>query len=102
MRGRIKSLKSIIFLTGTSKWISVSGFAVPRRLLSLHAMKCDDEAVVQNMLYRIRQVNSMPQKVESKLIEFSVDGNRLGEVRVARGHVLSTVDQTVSTLLHLD
>jgi hypothetical protein len=99
MRGRIKSLQSVIFFTGTSKWLSVSGFAVPRRQLSSHAMKCDDEAVVQDMLYRIRQVNSMPQEVESKLLDFSVDGSRLGEVRVARRKVVSSIASTLCSFL---
>jgi hypothetical protein len=97
MRGKINSLQSVIFLTGTSKWLSVSGFTVPRR--PLHAMKCDDEAVVQDMLYRIRQVNSMPQEVESKLLEFSVDGSQLGEVRVARKNFFSNRASTLCSIL---
>lgn len=42
--------------------------------------KCSDETVVQDMLYRIRQVNSMPPEVESTLCDFCVDGLLLGEV----------------------
>lgn len=100
MRGGVKSLQSVFFLTGTSKWLSVLGFAAPRRQLFLHAMtmRCDDEAVVQDMLYRIRQVNSMPQEVESKLLEFSVDGIQLGEVRVARRKVVSTLASTLCSI----
>lgn len=40
----------------------------------------DDKTVVQNMLYRIRQVNIMPPEVESTLLNFTVDGIHLGEV----------------------
>lgn len=39
-----------------------------------------DEAVVRDMLYRIRRVNTVPNEVESKLLDFSVDGIRLGQV----------------------
>jgi hypothetical protein len=87
MRGRVNSLQSVILFAGTTKWLSVMGFATkPRQSSSLRAMKskCEEEAVVQDMLYRIRQVNSMPQEVESRLIDFSVDGIQLGEVREVR------------------
>jgi hypothetical protein len=41
----------------------------------------DDEQLVQNMLYRIRQVNHMPEEVRSSLIDFQVEGVKLGKVR---------------------
>jgi hypothetical protein len=74
------------------------GFAVQRRQLSsIRATKseCDDEAVVKDMLYRIRQVNSMPQEVESRLLDFLVDGIQLGQVGGVRSFVvLCTVAST--------
>jgi hypothetical protein len=63
------------------------GFAVQRRKSSYICAtksKYEDEAVVKDMLYRIRQVNAMPQEVESRLLDFLVDGIQLGEVREAR------------------
>jgi hypothetical protein len=41
----------------------------------------DNEQLVQDMLYRIRQVNHMPEEVRSSLIDFQVEGVKLGKVR---------------------
>lgn len=57
--------------------------ATSRRAMSTGSSimtKCSDETVVQDMLYRIRQVNSMPPEVESTLCDFCVGGLLLGEV----------------------
>lgn len=50
----------------------------------------NDETVVQDMCYRIRQVNSVPPEVESKLLDFSVDGIHLGEVTPETANLLVT------------
>lgn len=97
MRGRGKSLQSLILLTGTTKWPSIMGFAVQRhQSSSIRATKseCEDEAVVTDMLYRIRQVNSMPQEVESRLLDFLVDGIQLGQVGGVRSFIVSTIAST--------
>jgi hypothetical protein len=41
----------------------------------------DDSKVVQDMLYRIRAVNKVPNEVRSSLLDFQVDGISLGKVR---------------------
>jgi Domain of unknown function (DUF4743) len=40
-----------------------------------------DEQLMQDMLYRIRQVRSVPDAIRDSLIEFRVDGVLLGQVR---------------------
>jgi hypothetical protein len=40
----------------------------------------DEEQLVKDMLYRIRQVNRMSDDVRSSLIDFQVDGLKLGKV----------------------
>jgi len=90
---------SVFLLTGTTRLgrqsfgaraftakMPIKNRAVPcpsssLREMSSHAIpKCSDETVVQDMLYRIRQVNVMPPDVECQLLDFSVDGIHLGEV----------------------
>lgn len=41
----------------------------------------NDSKVVQDMLYRIREVTNMPEAGRSSLIDFQVDGISLGKVR---------------------
>jgi 8-oxo-dGTP pyrophosphatase MutT (NUDIX family) len=41
----------------------------------------NEDTLVQDVLYRIRQCNNMPENVRSSLIEFQVDGRMLGKVR---------------------
>jgi hypothetical protein len=41
----------------------------------------DDSKVVQDMLYRIRAVNKVPDEVRPSLLDFQVDGIILGKVR---------------------
>jgi hypothetical protein len=59
----------------------------PRRQLSTKSTATmasttrDNEQLVQDMLYRIRQVNHMPEEVRSSLIDFQVEGVKLGKVR---------------------
>lgn len=40
----------------------------------------DDEKLVQDMLYRIREVNTMTDEVRGSLLDFQVDGLQLGKV----------------------
>ena len=99
MWGPVKSLQSVIFLTGTSKWLSISGprssnpsiaalgFSIRNRTLrgslrscSHTAMNSDEGTLVQDMLSRIRSVNFMPEEIQANLLDFSVDGIKLGQV----------------------
>jgi hypothetical protein len=41
----------------------------------------DQAKVVQDMLYRIRQVNYMPDDIRQSLLPFVVDGVTVGKVR---------------------
>ncbi len=62
----------------------------------------NDEKVVQDMLYRIRHVNSMPPEVESKLLDFTVDGIQLGEVTPDTANLLVTTGPNVFELKTID
>lgn len=64
---------------GARAFTAVPGAARSKRAMS-STRNLDDETVVQDMLYRIRQINIMPPEVESKLLDFAVDGINLGEV----------------------
>ena len=39
-----------------------------------------EEKVMQDMIYRVRQINHMPEDIRSSLLDFTVDGIRLGRV----------------------
>jgi hypothetical protein len=59
---------------------------VPRRQLSrgrvgMTSNSQEEQKLVQDMLYRVRQVNHMPEEVRSTLLDFQVDGIKLGKVR---------------------
>lgn len=59
---------------------------VPRLLLSTtNAVRTmslsNEEKLMQDMLYRIRQVNSVPADIRSSLLDFRVNGVKLGQVR---------------------
>lgn len=54
------AIKSIRFLTSTT---------------------INEEQLIQDMLYRIRQINIMPEDIKSTLLDFQVDGINLGLVR---------------------
>jgi hypothetical protein len=58
---------------------------VPRRQLSRGLVgmtsNIEEKKLVQDMLYRVRQVNHMPEEVRSTLLDFQVDGIKLGKVR---------------------
>jgi 8-oxo-dGTP pyrophosphatase MutT (NUDIX family) len=59
-----------------------------------HMMKNveDDTKLVQDMLYRIDQINNIPQDVYSSLLDFVVDGITLGKVTPSRAKLLSETD----------
>ena len=40
-----------------------------------------DQQLLQDMLYRIRQVRHVPNEIRDSLLEFRVDGIKLGQVR---------------------
>ena len=50
-----------------------------------------EEKLVQDMLYRIRQCNNMPDEIKSSLIEFQVDGLLLGKVRSKIAEILCSI-----------
>ena len=97
--GRLGSKQSFLFARGYFAGAPPRAAIVGRRSscgTSAAMNKCiDNETVVQGMLYRIRQVNVMLEKVESELLDFSVDGIHLGEVTP------STADLLVSTGPHV-
>jgi hypothetical protein len=39
-----------------------------------------NEKLVQDMLYRVRKINYMPDEIRSSLLEFRVDGIKVGKV----------------------
>jgi hypothetical protein len=39
-----------------------------------------DEKLVQDMLYRVGKINYMPDEIRSSLLEFRVDGIKVGKV----------------------
>lgn len=51
-----------------------------------------EERVMQDALYRIREVNRMPDEVRNNLLDFAVDGTVLGKVRPKIADLLCSVD----------
>ncbi|KAG7353387.1 NUDIX family hydrolase [Nitzschia inconspicua] len=51
-----------------------------------------EEKVIQDMLYRIRQCNNMPDEIRASLIIFELDGVRLGKVRPKMADLLCSVE----------
>lgn len=51
----------------------------------------DEDQLVQDVLYRIRQCNNMPDEIRSSLIEFQVDGRMLGKVHAKVAEQLCSV-----------
>jgi isopentenyldiphosphate isomerase len=47
---------------------------------------------VQDMLYRVREINHMPDDIRRNLLDFQVDGVALGKVRPAIADLLCSVD----------
>ena len=41
----------------------------------------DAEQLMKDMLFRVRQVNQMPEEIKSTLLDFQLDGISLGKVR---------------------
>jgi isopentenyldiphosphate isomerase len=50
-----------------------------------------EEKVVQNMLYRIRKCNNMPDEIRKTLLPFHIDGVVLGKVRPKMAELLCSV-----------
>jgi 8-oxo-dGTP pyrophosphatase MutT (NUDIX family) len=48
---------------------------------------------MSDVLYRVRQVNYMPEEVRSSLLDFSVDGIVVGKVRPKIAKILCSVDE---------
>jgi 8-oxo-dGTP pyrophosphatase MutT (NUDIX family) len=58
-----------------------SAIACTAKFSTTTSVAADEEQLMQDMLYRIRQCNNMPDEIRSSLIEFQVDGKMLGKVR---------------------
>jgi hypothetical protein len=65
----------------SSSSISSGDRQVPVRQNGTPSSPQDETQVVQNMLYRIRNVNKIPDDIRASLIDFVVDEKRLGKVR---------------------
>ena len=52
-----------------------------------------EEKVLADALYRIRKVNYMPEEIRSSLLDFTVDGTVLGNVRPNIAKMLCSVDK---------
>ena len=52
----------------------------------------DEEQLMKDMLYRVRQVNKMPEEIESTLLDFQLDGISLGKVRPKMAQILSGIN----------
>jgi len=57
-----------------------AGFLRPMPAMSTSTL--DETKLVQNMLERIRTINQMPDHVRDSVIDFKVDGIKLGKVSV--------------------
>jgi isopentenyldiphosphate isomerase len=51
-----------------------------------------EEDVIQDMLYRIRQCNNMPDEIRASLLTFQVDGVHLGKVQPKMADLLCSVE----------
>ena len=51
------------------------------RFASTRVSPATEEKVMSDALYRVRQVNYMPEEVRSSLLDFTVDGRVVGKVR---------------------
>jgi hypothetical protein len=69
------------FLSTSSRAFVSKTTPLRRRTFRAMTSQINDEQLVQDMLYRIRQINQMPADVRSSLLEFQVDGITLGKVR---------------------
>eukprot|EP00539_Tryblionella_compressa_P014306 CAMPEP_0178817062 /NCGR_PEP_ID=MMETSP0746-20121128/1686_1 /TAXON_ID=913974 /ORGANISM="Nitzschia punctata, Strain CCMP561" /LENGTH=391 /DNA_ID=CAMNT_0020478131 /DNA_START=148 /DNA_END=1323 /DNA_ORIENTATION=+ len=59
---------------------------------STSAVKTSSETqLVQDMLYRIRECNNMPEEIKASLVNFQVDGVILGKVRPKMAELLCSV-----------
>ena len=65
------------------------------RLFSTAASDTTTEAkIMQDVLYRVRAVNHMPEEIRNNLLDFVVDDIVLGKVRPNTANLLCSVDQT--------
>jgi hypothetical protein len=54
------------------------------RSLTVHRASDRDIQLMEDILYRVRDVNRMPDEIRSSVLEFQVDGVALGKVRLLR------------------
>lgn len=54
--------------------------------------------LMQDILFRVRDVNYMPDDIRKSLLHFTVDGLNLGKVRPSVADMLCSIDPTVFTL----
>eukprot|EP00526_Cylindrotheca_closterium_P017130 CAMPEP_0113614720 /NCGR_PEP_ID=MMETSP0017_2-20120614/7320_1 /TAXON_ID=2856 /ORGANISM="Cylindrotheca closterium" /LENGTH=315 /DNA_ID=CAMNT_0000523913 /DNA_START=77 /DNA_END=1024 /DNA_ORIENTATION=+ /assembly_acc=CAM_ASM_000147 len=62
------------------------------------ATKIDEEQLMNDMLSRVRAVNNMPQDIRSTLLDFKVDGCKVGIVRPGIAEMLCNMKSSVFEL----
>ena len=77
-------------------------FSTVRGLYGRTAADVDEAQVMQNILYRVRHVNYMPDDIRQSLLGFRVDGIPLGKVRPAIADMLCTTGSNVFELKKSD
>lgn len=85
-------------LTRTAKY-GVSSLANRARLSKSHRLfstasdVAAEEKVMQDVLYRVRAVNKMPEEIRNNLLDFVLDDIVLGKVMPSTANLLCSVDQ---------
>jgi isopentenyldiphosphate isomerase len=79
----IQSLINMILFVRSAKALGVSTCSRMSTTTKLFSSLTTDKEVINNMLYRIRKVNELPDDIRSSLTSFQVDGVELGKVRPA-------------------
>ncbi|CAB9525852.1 thiamin pyrophosphokinase-related protein [Seminavis robusta] len=82
-----KSSPSILFERATR----AASTRIPRFMSTTATVT--DEKIMEDALYRVRQVNYLPDEIRSSLVDFRVDGRVLGKVRPNTANLLCSVDE---------
>jgi isopentenyldiphosphate isomerase len=103
---------SILFRRSASFSISPARAYYPRSLhrketlsMTISTTSEKDEALVQNMLYRVRQCNYMPQNARKSMVEFVVEGSSVGKCTTKVANLLcksSPSEEPVFQLQYID
>lgn len=52
------------------------------------ATKIDEEQLMSDMLYRVRAINNMPHDIRASLLDFRVDGYKVGKVNITEDTII--------------